>query len=232
MFLHGTPLAIALGASAIDANFERRRKDPMRRTLSICLLALVAVSAPATAQTSDTATGAHMSVKTAALTIDGTSTMHDYTLSTTALKIVSTLATGATLLQPDALQTFELQIPVNSFTTEKDALKKKMLETIKADKHPAITFKMASYTVEPAADGHAVVLAKGALTVAGVEQAIDLTLEVDEMPGGVRVKGTRDLSMKDFGIKAPTMFMGMLKTNDKVTIKFEVQLSPAATASN
>ena len=38
--------------------------------------------------------------------------------------------------------------------------------------------------------------------------------------------------MTDFGIKPPTMFMGMLKTNDKVTITFELQLALAAKASN
>ena len=203
----------------------------MRRTLSICFLALTVIASQAAAQANDTPPGAHLSLKAAALTIDGTSTMHDYSLTTKALKVVSTLAGGATLLQPDALQTFELQIPVNSFVTDKDGLKKKMLETIKAEKHPHITFKMATYTVEPAAGGYTV-LAKGALTVAGVEQPVDLTLDVAEVPGGVRVRGTRDLSMKTFGIKAPTMFMGMLKTNDTVTIKFDIQLTPAATASN
>ena len=203
----------------------------MRRTLSICLLALLVVSSRTAAQTGDAAAGPHMAITAAVLTIDGTSTMHDYSLTTRALKIVSTLAGGATLLQPGALQTFELEIPVHSFVTEKDALKKKMLETIKADKHRLITFRMASYTVEPAADGHTV-LVRGALTVAGVEQTVDLRLDATEMPGGIRLTGTRDLSMKDFGIKAPTMFMGMLKTNDSVTIRFDIQLTPAATASN
>jgi hypothetical protein len=46
------------------------------------------------------------------------------------------------------------------------------------------------------------------------------------------VRGTRDLLMTEFGIKPPTMFMGMLKTDDKVTIKFELQLALAAKASN
>jgi hypothetical protein len=38
--------------------------------------------------------------------------------------------------------------------------------------------------------------------------------------------------MTDFGIKPPTMFMGMLKTDDKITVKFELQLALASKASN
>ncbi len=203
----------------------------MRRTLSTGALVLL-LSLPAAAQSIEPAPDTSLAVKTASLAIDGTSTMHDYKLTTRELKVVSTVAPGATLLQAEALKAFELQIPVNSFVSEKDGLKKKMLETIKAARHPDITFRMLSYSVELAADGRAAVLATGALTVAGVEQTVDLKLDVEEAPGGIRIKGGRDLSMKDFGIKAPTMFMGMLKTNDKVTITFDLHLMRAAMASN
>ena len=125
------------------------------------------------------------------------------------------------------LQDFELQIPLKSFVSDKDGLTKKMLETMKADKHPFITFALTDYSV----DG-AVVRATGTLTVAGVAKPIDVELGVKETPAGVHVTGTRALSMKDFGIKPPTMFMGMLKTNEQVTITFELQLTHAAKASN
>jgi hypothetical protein len=60
-----------------------------------------------------------------------------------------------------------------------------------------------------------------------------MVLEVKEQGGRLLVSGTRDLLMTEFGIKPPTMFMGMLKTDDKITIKFELQLSLAgAKASN
>ena len=59
-----------------------------------------------------------------------------------------------------------------------------------------------------------------------------MVLEVKEQAGRLHVRGTRDLLMTEFGIKPPTMFMGMLKTDDKVTITFELQLALAAKASN
>jgi polyisoprenoid-binding protein YceI len=163
--------------------------------------------------------------------MNGTSTMHDYMLTTTALTITGRVGEGRSLLQAGALQSFEVQIPVNSFTTEKDGLKKKMLETMKADKYPVITFRLDGYDISNAPAGH-VVAATGTLAVAGVEQPVQLSLDIAPTPDGIRVTGTHPISMKSFGIKAPTMFMGMLKTDDKVTITFELQLSLAAKASN
>jgi polyisoprenoid-binding protein YceI len=106
-----------------------------------------------------------------------------------------------------------------------------MFKAMKADKHPLITFRLDSYTVGAAAGGTTVTSA-GILSVAGVERPIDMVLDVSEHAGALRVRGTSDLLMTEFGIKPPTMFMGMLKTGDKVTIAFDVQLALASKASN
>jgi polyisoprenoid-binding protein YceI len=208
----------------------------MRKTLSLGLLAILTVSGRPLAAPGgiDAALGSNVSITSATLSISGTSTMHPYTVSTKALKVSAAIASAAdaqALLQPGALQGFELQIPVNTFTSDKDGLTKQMFKAMKADKHPTITFRLDNYTVEPAAGGMTV-KPTGTLTVAGVERPIDMVLDVIVQAGMLQVRGTRELLMTEFGIKPPTMFMGMLKTDDKVTIKFEVQLSLAVKASN
>ena len=207
----------------------------MRRTAIFGLLAAVLILSGrihAAPDGTDAAQGSRVNVTAAQLSLSGTSTMHPYTVSTRVLKATGTSATAADLkelLRAGALEAFELQIPVNTFTSDKDGLTKQMFKAMKADKHPLITFKLDGYTVEPASAG-ATVKTTGMLTVAGVEKPIDVVLDVTEQPGSLRVSGTRDLLMTDFGIKPPTMFMGMLKTGDKVTIKFELQLALAAPA--
>lgn len=208
----------------------------MRRTLSICLLAVLTLPGRAFAAPdgNDAAQLSNLSVTTAVLSINGTSTMHPYTVSTTKLKLAAGIATAAdvkALLQPGALQGLELQIPLSTFTSDKDGLTKQMFKAMKADKHPLITFKLTGYTAEPSPTGMTVKPA-GTLTVAGVEKPIDMVLDVKAQNGALHVRGSRELLMTDFGIKPPTMFMGMLKTDDKVTIKFELQLALAAYASN
>ena len=208
----------------------------MRRIFSICLLAILTVSSRPLAWPGGVGEGpgSPVTVTTGLLSINGTSTMHPYTVSTRALRVVRGTAAAAdlpALLQPDALREFELQIPVSTFTSDKDGLTRQMSKALKADKHPLITFELSRYAVEPAADG-ATVKTIGTVTVAGVERPIDMVLAVKEQAGALHVRGTRDLLMTEFGIKPPTMFMGMLKTHDKVTIQFEVQLALAAPASN
>ena len=197
----------------------------MRTRLSLIALALlITTPLPAAAPESP---AAGVAVNAAKLRINGTSTMHDYSLATTLLIVKSAVVGGPSLLEPGMLQEFELQIPLKNFVSDKDGLTKKMLETMKADKYPFITFALTNYTVEGT-----VVRATGTLTVAGVARPVDVELNVKETPAGLHVSGTHALSMKDFGIKPPTMFMGMLKTNEQVTITFELQLTHAAKASN
>jgi hypothetical protein len=198
----------------------------MRTTLSRIALIALLITVPLPPAVADTP-AAGLTVTSSKLTIDGTSTMHDYSLATSMLIVKSAVVDGPSLLQPGMLQDFELQIPLTSFVSDKNGLTKKMLETMTADKYPFITFALTDYSVEGAA-----VRATGTLTVAGVAKPVDIELNVKETPAGLHVTGTRALSMKDFGIKPPTMFMGMLKTNEQVTIKFELQLTRAATATN
>jgi polyisoprenoid-binding protein YceI len=226
MFSSGTSLAVTPAGE----------NEPMRHTLSIILLAVLTLSGRPIAAPAgiDAALGSKVSVTSATLSISGTSTMHPYTVSTTSLKVVAASAAAVDvqgLLQPGALQGFELQIPLNTFTSDKEGLTKQMFKAMKADKHPSITFRLTGYTVDAAAGG-ATVKPTGTLTVAGVERPIDMVLDVKEQAGGLYVRGSRELLMTDFGIKPPTMFMGMLKTDDKVTIKFELHLALAAAAGN
>src|SRR5687768_17201022 len=101
--------------------------NPMRRTLSLGLLAVLILSGRPFAAPGgiDAALGSNVSVTSATLSISGTSTMHPYTVTTKALKVSTAVASAAdaqALLQPGALQSFELEIPVNTFTSDKDGL--------------------------------------------------------------------------------------------------------------
>jgi hypothetical protein len=74
----------------------------MRRTLSICVLAAFTLSGRpfAAADGTDASLASSVAMTSATLSISGTSTMHDYTVSTRALKVGSAIAAAADLEFP------------------------------------------------------------------------------------------------------------------------------------
>jgi polyisoprenoid-binding protein YceI len=67
----------------------------------------------------------------------------------------------------------------------------------------------------------------GLLTIAGKEKEIDIsgTGTVDGN-GTVRMKGSKQFKMSDFGVKPPSLMLGTMKVGDMVTVSFDLVLNP------
>ena len=52
---------------------------------------------------------------------------------------------------------------------------------------------------------------------------IDATI-ASEADGALRVKGSKEILMSDFGVRPPTLMMGTLKVRDRVVVNFDVVL--------
>jgi hypothetical protein len=44
--------------------------------------------------------------------------------------------------------------------------------------------------------------------------------------GGLRVKGSKEFLMSEFGVKPPSLMLGTMKVRDKVKVNFDVVLRP------
>ena len=173
-----------------------------------------------------------LTIGTGRLTIAGTSNIHDYTASTTAIRVTgvqlgSALPAGGDLLEhafnPGAIAAFEVTIPAKSLASAKDGLDKNMHAALKATEHPDITFKLLRFENRPApATG---LRAIGVLRVAGVDRQVAIDITQERTDATLLIKGTLALLMTDFGIAPPKAMMGMLKTDPKVTITFEVAVA-------
>ncbi|HTI39655.1 MAG TPA: YceI family protein [Vicinamibacterales bacterium] len=172
-----------------------------------------------------------LAIDTAKVTIAGTSNIHEYTASTTNVRVTQARL-GAVLdghfcddaLKPGAVEAFEISIGAATLTSPKgEALDKNMRKALKTDQFPEIRFRLARLetTGKPAGTAKAI----GTLIIAGVERevALDITTRADG--GKLFVQGHLDLLMTDYGIKPPTAMMGMLKTDPKVTVTFETVLA-------
>jgi polyisoprenoid-binding protein YceI len=165
----------------------------------------------------------------ARVSIEGTSNVHDYTASTSDVRLTGVDVTGMTagvpidhLLQPGVLTGFEVTIPAASLKSPKEGLDKNMHKALKVQPHANIRFRLRSLT-HTAGDTYQAI---GALTIAGVERETTVTLQVVRTgTSQLAVTGTTVVLMTDFGITPPKALMGMVKANPKVVITLELVLT-------
>jgi polyisoprenoid-binding protein YceI len=202
----------------------------MRTTLAIALVLLSLGPTPIAAQQAQPAPAGSPSIelKAGKVWIEGTSTLHDYTAATTTFTVRGTTAAigdQESLLEPNAIRELFVEIPVISLTSKEDGLNKNLYKALDASKYPVIAFRLREYSPVPAEAGVWTIRAAGTLWIAGVERETEMVLDVRASEDALHVSGSRDLLMTDFGIKPPKLMMGMLKTDNRVVVRFEIVLS-------
>jgi polyisoprenoid-binding protein YceI len=173
---------------------------------------------------------APLAIDSAKVTIAGTSNIHEYTASTTKVRVMRAqlgAAAGSDFwenaFKPGALEAFDISVAAATLTSSKDGLDKNMYKALKVQEHPEITFHLVRFETagRPAGTAQAI----GVLQIAGVEKEIAMNITTRHTGATLTVEGTLDLLMTDYGVKPPVAMMGMLKTNPKVTVTFTTVLS-------
>lgn len=173
---------------------------------------------------------APLAIGSARVTINGTSNIHAYTASTaTANVTLAQFGAGVAgpefwdnALKPGAVEAFEVAIPAATLTSPREGLDKNMHKALLVKEHQDITYRLLR--LEPRAGTPDALRAVGVLKVAGVEREVAFDISTERKGSTVSVKGQVQLLMTDFGIKPPTAMLGMLKTDPKVSVAFEVVL--------
>jgi hypothetical protein len=175
---------------------------------------------------------APLTLSAARVSIAGTSNIHAFTASTTDVRVsrlVLAPADGDRLqaaVKPGALEAFEIAIKTASLSSPKEGIDKNMHKALKSAEFPDITFKLARIEAGAAAN---TLKAIGTLQIAGVEKAVAFDVKTAVSAAAITVIGEVPLLMTDHGIKPPTAMLGMLKTDPKITVTFEVVLASPQT---
>jgi polyisoprenoid-binding protein YceI len=99
-----------------------------------------------------------------------------------------------------------------------------MRKALKATANPVIGFRVASYDLAKGAVGATVTMA-GELALGGVTRPIIVVATaIEEANGQLRIAGTHEVKMTEFGLKPPSLMMGTMKVADKVTVGFDLLL--------
>ena len=160
-----------------------------------------------------------------AITVTGTSTLHDWSVRGTGLRGALELPAGFLDGETSAAPAARFTLPVRSLQSEHAKMNKLMWEALDAAKHPELTFALESARLQGGGPS-ARVEVKGSLTVAGVSRPVALVMDVRHEGNRVVASGELPLKMSDFGIKPPTAMMGTVRTGDAVRVKIETTLAP------
>lgn len=164
------------------------------------LLALGLFSGMASAQA--------ISSKTVKTTVAGTSTMHDWTMTSTSGTFSGTVA-------GNAINNIQYNLGAKTLKSGKGAMDSNAYKAMKADKFPNITFTATSVNI-----GKGTITGK--LKVTDVTKTVSFPVTVAKSGNSYTITGTETIKMTDYGVTPPSFMMNTVKTGNEIKITVNV----------
>jgi polyisoprenoid-binding protein YceI len=74
---------------------------------------------------------------------------------------------------------------------------------------------------------------QGTLRVAGRERSVRVPIELERLRDGtLRARGALPILMTDYGITPPSAFFGVLRTENRIVVKFDLLIDEPATLAS
>jgi hypothetical protein len=206
-------------------------------TLLILLGSLVVITGAAPAQ--EKSATLRLPVRAdSRLWLEGSSNIREWTCKATAMEALIAIDASSAESRDDAtvaksLRGVDVIVPVRMLKCGDRHMEANMYTALKAPKLPAMSYIIADFELKPSLNGDGLsVEATGRMSVAGAERSVTMTVKTERLPDGTRrARGTVPIRMTDFGIVPPRPWFGVLRTDDKILVKFEIYVSPQALAS-
>ena len=170
------------------------------------------------------------------MTMDGTSTIHDWTVTSPLIGGSMEAAAGfpeCALTNPAALKpAVNVIIPVRSLKSYARKMDEVMQEHLKMDKYPRIEYRLIELKPKSpvGTTGKVEFEATGTLFVSGETRTNVMPVTIEHVDGGkLKVTGNTPLKMTDFKVEPPApkiLGMPIIKTGDDITIKVEWLVAP------
>jgi polyisoprenoid-binding protein YceI len=186
-----------------------------KTTVSILALAFMLISLTSYGQ------GRYAQSSTSRISISGTSTMHDWTMTSEKATYDAVFETNPQGV-PQQVTSLVVSVSAQSLKSGKNGMDKNAYAALKTDKHKQITFQLASGKI----DGKTI-RCQGSLTIAGTTKQIEVeTTYTILADGSIQCKGSKKLAMKDYNVEPPSFMFGSVTTGNEITVSFDVILAP------
>jgi polyisoprenoid-binding protein YceI len=163
------------------------------------------------------------------MTVDGTSTLHDWTTEVGKVKASADISVeGGELKEVKAVW---IQVDVMSIKSEKgDDMDEKIQEALKVeDGHKTITYNL-NKVIELTKSGSGYkIKAEGTMTIAGFKKNVTMVVDATVAQNGdVTFSGSQKILMSDYNMDRPSAMLGMIKAGNEVTVSFTVTVKKTA----
>ena len=154
------------------------------------------------------------------LSIDGTSSVHDWTIEAEQFTGKADVTIENSALKE--INSLSFNIPVKGLKSGKSSMDDNTYEALKEEDHPVIKYKFRSMDNVKADGNTTTMTTKGALTIGGITKIVTMNVKANTS-NGIAFSGDITFKMSVFEIDPPTAVFGTIKTGDEVTIKFNAQ---------
>ncbi len=161
----------------------------------------------------------YLVVQGSSVTVSGTSTWHDWEMTSTSLIGSGRFKFNGARL--DSIDNLNILLEVNSLKSGKSGLDKDAYSALREEDYPEIVFALKAIKEIKQSSKLAVIKGTGLLTIAGHEKMIDFESEC-RIEKNIICSGELIMKMTDYKVEPPTIFLGILKTKDTVNIAYRI----------
>jgi hypothetical protein len=160
-----------------------------------------------------------------AITIFGTSTLHDWDMKSSQGRCEATMIMTADKLTSVSALTFS--VTSETLKSSKGSIMDRIAyKALKTKDNPVVSFVMVSSTITPIDATTYQFKGTGNLTVAGAKKLTDLvaTIKYNVAEKSFTSTGFKEMKMTDYNMEPPSFAFGAMKTGNEIKITFNLKI--------
>ena len=152
--------------------------------------------------------------------IDGTSTLHDWTITAEEMNGKASIETGNGL---EGIKSLSFTVVVDGLKSGKGGMDKNTYNALNEDDYPNISYVLTKVnSINSTGSNTYKVSTTGTLDIAGTKKSINMDVTATVSGTTVKFEGEYPMKMTTFNVEPPTAMLGTIKTGDEVNIRFTV----------
>ena len=131
------------------------------------------------------------------------------------------------------LRHVQVRVPTRALTCGRGQMDRIMYKALHVDDEPECRQIVGRFDVVGRNGGEHELVMQGTLRVAGRERSVRMPIDVERLPDGtLHARGALPILMTDYGITPPSAFFGVLRTENRIVVKFDLQIDEPATLAS